>query len=117
MASCHKFHDAGTADAAPDLTGYGSRDWLMAFIANPAADRFYGKNNDRMPDFCPASSPARRKTSFRPRRSAWSPTGCATIGTAAPPSAKRRGNSRLGQRGKLDRFGSPHILANGLVTV
>ena len=56
---CHKFHDAGTADAAPDLTGYGSREWLLAFIANPAADRFYGKNNDRMPAFAahPAGSP------------------------------------------------------------
>ena len=38
---------------APDLTGYGSRDWLLAFIANPAADRFYGKQNDRMPAFAP----------------------------------------------------------------
>jgi ubiquinol-cytochrome c reductase cytochrome b subunit len=48
---CHKFHEAGQGDGAPDLTGYGSREWLLAFIANPAADRFYGKHNDRMPAF------------------------------------------------------------------
>jgi len=56
---CHKFHDAGQGDGAPDLTGYGSREWLLAFIANPAADRFYGKHNDRMPAFAPheAGSP------------------------------------------------------------
>jgi ubiquinol-cytochrome c reductase cytochrome b subunit len=52
-AGCHRFHDAGPEGAAPDLTGYGSRDWLLAFIANPAADRFYGKSNDRMPAFAP----------------------------------------------------------------
>lgn len=47
---CHKFHDAGD-DSAPDLTGYGSRDWLIAFISNPEHDRFYGGRNDRMPAF------------------------------------------------------------------
>ncbi|HEX4146104.1 MAG TPA: cytochrome b N-terminal domain-containing protein [Pirellulales bacterium] len=50
-AGCHKFHDAGQGDGAPDLTGYGSREWLLAFISNPAADRFYGEHNDRMPAF------------------------------------------------------------------
>jgi ubiquinol-cytochrome c reductase cytochrome b subunit len=58
-AQCHVFYDAGSAGSAPDLTGYGSREWLMAFIGNPAAERFYGANNDRMPAFCnhPPGSP------------------------------------------------------------
>jgi ubiquinol-cytochrome c reductase cytochrome b subunit len=34
-----------------DLTGWGSREWLIGVIADPAHDRFYGKKNDRMPRF------------------------------------------------------------------
>ncbi len=58
-AQCHVFYDAGAAGSAPDLTGYGSRKWLVAFISNPAAERFYGQNNDRMPAFAdhPPGSP------------------------------------------------------------
>jgi ubiquinol-cytochrome c reductase cytochrome b subunit len=48
---CHKFHDDGELGAAPDLTGYGSREWLTAFISNPVAERFYHDKNDRMPAF------------------------------------------------------------------
>ncbi len=48
---CHKFGDAGEDPSAPDLTGYGSREWLVAFIANPEHERFYGERNDRMPAF------------------------------------------------------------------
>ncbi len=47
---CHKFQDAGE-ETAPDLTGYGSREWLVAFITNPEHERFYGDRNDRMPAF------------------------------------------------------------------
>jgi ubiquinol-cytochrome c reductase cytochrome b subunit len=47
--ACHTFHDAGKG--SPDLTGYGSREWLMAFISDPAHTRFFGDNNDRMPSF------------------------------------------------------------------
>ncbi len=50
---CHKFHEAGELGEAPDLTGYGSRTWMERFISNPADDRFYGENNDRMPAFAP----------------------------------------------------------------
>ncbi len=50
---CHKFHEAGELGEAPDLTGYGSQAWLERFISNPADDRFYGENNDRMPAFVP----------------------------------------------------------------
>ena len=45
---CHKFHDKGSL-GGPDLTGYGSRDWTVAIIANAAEKRFYGDRNDRMP--------------------------------------------------------------------
>jgi len=49
---CHKFHDSGEEfGTAPDLTGYASRDWLVALISNPAHVRFYGERNDRMPAF------------------------------------------------------------------
>jgi ubiquinol-cytochrome c reductase cytochrome b/c1 subunit len=48
---CHKFHDDGELGLAPDLTGYASREWLTAFLSNPAAERFYGDRNDRMPAF------------------------------------------------------------------
>jgi ubiquinol-cytochrome c reductase cytochrome b subunit len=47
---CHKFHDNGE-ESAPDLTAYGSREWLIAFISNPEHERFYGDRNDRMPAF------------------------------------------------------------------
>lgn len=59
-ASCHKFREAGELGSAPDLTGYGSREWLMGMIANPKGERFYREDNDRMPSFAehPGNSPA-----------------------------------------------------------
>jgi mono/diheme cytochrome c family protein len=48
---CHKFHEAGELGSAPDLTAYGSREWLVGMISNPKHERFYGDNNDRMPAF------------------------------------------------------------------
>jgi ubiquinol-cytochrome c reductase cytochrome b subunit len=48
---CHKFRDSGELGSAPDLTGYASREWLTAFIGNPAGERFYRDTNDRMPAF------------------------------------------------------------------
>ncbi len=49
---CHKFGDEGASlGDAPDLTGYGSREWTAAIIANPAHKRFYGDENDRMPAY------------------------------------------------------------------
>jgi ubiquinol-cytochrome c reductase cytochrome b subunit len=47
---CHKFHNNGEAEG-PDLTGYGSREWLTRMISNPANPDFYGEHNDRMPAF------------------------------------------------------------------
>lgn len=48
---CHQYLEPDDEASAPDLTGYGSREWLTAIIADPAHDRFYGKKNDRMPSF------------------------------------------------------------------
>jgi ubiquinol-cytochrome c reductase cytochrome b subunit len=47
---CHTFHGKGT-HSGPDLTGYGSSEWLTGMIGNPAHSRFYGKANDHMPAF------------------------------------------------------------------
>ncbi len=48
---CHKFHDKGSLGDAPDLTGYGSREWTIAIISNPAHKQFYDRQNDRMPAY------------------------------------------------------------------
>jgi ubiquinol-cytochrome c reductase cytochrome b subunit len=49
---CHNFHDNGTGlGSAPDLTGWGGREWIAGLVADPAAERFYGDDNDRMPAF------------------------------------------------------------------
>ncbi len=48
---CHQFHKKDEDATAPDLTGYGSRQWLTEMISNPAHEKFYGKRNDRMPAF------------------------------------------------------------------
>jgi len=48
---CHQFRKKDEDATAPDLTGYASREWLVAIISNPKHDRFYGKRNDRMPAF------------------------------------------------------------------
>ncbi|MCA9144476.1 MAG: cytochrome bc complex cytochrome b subunit [Planctomycetaceae bacterium] len=48
---CHRFHDEGDLGSAPDLTGYGSAEWLFAMISNPEHERFYPDTNDRMPAF------------------------------------------------------------------
>jgi ubiquinol-cytochrome c reductase cytochrome b subunit len=50
-SECHQFHKKDEDASAPDLTGYGSRDWLLGIIANPKHERFYGKRSDRMPAF------------------------------------------------------------------
>jgi ubiquinol-cytochrome c reductase cytochrome b subunit len=49
---CHRFGGNGTdLGTAPDLTGWGSREWLAGIIANPTHERFYGESNDRMPSY------------------------------------------------------------------
>ena len=50
--SCHTFRDNGVAaGSAPDISGWGSREWLVGIITDPAHERFYGDSNDRMPSF------------------------------------------------------------------
>jgi ubiquinol-cytochrome c reductase cytochrome b subunit len=48
---CHQFHEADENATAPDLTGYGSKEWLIKFLNNPGHPNFYGDHNDRMPAF------------------------------------------------------------------
>jgi ubiquinol-cytochrome c reductase cytochrome b subunit len=48
---CHKFRDEGDIGAAPDLTGWASKDWLVRLISDPTHDDFYRATNDRMPQF------------------------------------------------------------------
>lgn len=45
---CHVFHGKGTA-TGPELTGYGSREWMIGIVSNAAHPKYYGKKNDRMP--------------------------------------------------------------------
>jgi ubiquinol-cytochrome c reductase cytochrome b subunit len=51
--NCHKFGEVGDLGAGgPDLTGWGSREWLIDFISDPSHERFYAEDkNDRMPAF------------------------------------------------------------------
>jgi len=50
-SECHQFRTKNEDATGPDLTGYGSVEWLTEMIRNPAHERFYGKRNDRMPVF------------------------------------------------------------------
>jgi ubiquinol-cytochrome c reductase cytochrome b subunit len=59
---CHVFHGPDKrADAkGPDLTGYGSRAWLIGMISDPAHKTYYGKSNDRMPAFAESAADAKQ---------------------------------------------------------
>lgn len=59
--NCHRFGDAGDLGSAPDLSGYGSREWLLGMISNPAHERFYGEKNDRMPAFAAGENPTEHR--------------------------------------------------------
>ncbi|WP_254507704.1 cytochrome b N-terminal domain-containing protein [Anatilimnocola floriformis] len=48
---CHRFGDHGQLGLAPDLTHYGSYEWMLGFVADPTHERFYQNQNDRMPQF------------------------------------------------------------------
>ncbi|MEW6302352.1 MAG: cytochrome b N-terminal domain-containing protein [Verrucomicrobiota bacterium] len=50
-SDCHRFRNQDEDATGPDLTGYGSRKWLIGIIGNPAHESYYGKRNDRMPAF------------------------------------------------------------------
>ena len=48
---CHQFQKKDEDATAPDLTGYGSKQWLFGLLNNPAHPSYYDKRNDRMPAF------------------------------------------------------------------
>lgn len=48
---CHEFQGVVDVPRGPVLTGYGSREWLLGIIGDPAHPAFYGERNDRMPAF------------------------------------------------------------------
>jgi len=50
---CHAFRKPDPDVTGPDLSGWGSREWLVGIIHDPTHERFYGKSNDRMPRFGP----------------------------------------------------------------
>ena len=59
-SDCHTWGTIQDAEDAPDLTGYGSRDWLIRMISNPA--HFYAEGkNDRMPAFNPPDRPTEQQ--------------------------------------------------------
>lgn len=53
--ACHPI-DPGEVCEAPSLYGYGSPDWLEAFLKDPASPRFYGEANE-MPGYKDDLSP------------------------------------------------------------
>ena len=50
---CHEWRGAFEQSLGPELTGFGSREWLEGFIRDASHPRFYGDRNDRMPAFGP----------------------------------------------------------------
>ena len=44
-ASCHTLDGVGSG-VAPDLKGWGSREWTYAFIRAPGHSRFFGEANE-----------------------------------------------------------------------
>ncbi|WP_425618375.1 cytochrome b N-terminal domain-containing protein [Anatilimnocola sp. NA78] len=63
---CHRFGDKGQLGLAPDLTGYGSYEWMLGLISNPEHERFYKSGNDRMPKFAEdLGAPAKHSVSIR----------------------------------------------------
>lgn len=53
-AQCHQFQDAGSLGTAPNLTGYGTKNWIMGMIRNPGGQEYYGhldRKTQKMPAF------------------------------------------------------------------
>ncbi len=89
-SDCHKFYDQGKIGIAPDLTGYGSREWLAGILGDPTDSRFYGDNNDGMPSYA--------KSPDHPQKNLLSPSQIAALAdwlrvqpAEAKPSAKAAG--------------------------
>ena len=58
-AECHKFQGVGTD--SPELDGWASREWMVAFVNDPSHPRFYGRDNDRMPSYGTEKSLSQRE--------------------------------------------------------
>ncbi len=50
-SECHQFRKKDEDATAPDLTGYGSREWIVGLLTDPGHPSYYGKSNDKMPAF------------------------------------------------------------------
>lgn len=48
---CHTYLIPDDEATAVDLTGYGSREWIINFINDPTHPKLYGDKNDGMPSF------------------------------------------------------------------
>ncbi|QDU97276.1 cytochrome b N-terminal domain-containing protein [Lignipirellula cremea] len=48
---CHRVGDTGQLGLAPDLTGYGSYEWMLGMVSEPTHERFYRNENDRMQSY------------------------------------------------------------------
>ncbi len=48
---CHQYRKKDEDATAPDLTGYGSRAWIVGLLTDPGHPNYYGKSNDKMPAF------------------------------------------------------------------
>jgi ubiquinol-cytochrome c reductase cytochrome b subunit len=49
--ACHNFEGSG-GNSAPDLTAYNTKPWLVGFIQDPNAPKYYGKTTiDIMPEY------------------------------------------------------------------
>jgi ubiquinol-cytochrome c reductase cytochrome b subunit len=48
---CHAYPEPDDLADAPTLVDYGTREWLIRFIGNPAHPLLYGDRNDRMPAY------------------------------------------------------------------
>ena len=53
--------DEGDLGSAPDLAGWGSKDWLVRFITDPTHEAFYRDTNDRMPAFGQGNAESTKK--------------------------------------------------------
>ncbi|MDB6058412.1 MAG: menaquinol-cytochrome reductase [Verrucomicrobiales bacterium] len=50
-AECHQLRSKNADASGPDLTRWGSREWLVGVTSNPKSAHYYGDDNDRMPAF------------------------------------------------------------------
>jgi ubiquinol-cytochrome c reductase cytochrome b subunit len=60
--TCHKFYGKGKLGDAPELTGWGSPEWIAGIIRNSADVHYYGKLNDRMPAYAASTTDPAQNT-------------------------------------------------------